>query len=189
MHEKKNIADEIRLVKIDEPAANVRYIGRSDSMRALDTDAAWQILRQYRQGDLIVSNYAHMGVFDAKWSDRASYFLPATFDSTKPLDGGMTISGSVAQSGLNIGGRVTEVSLNDTSWTALPPVSLQKRNSIQVQNFSGVDITINYIADNASDFGVIVRDSSERIYMITDAIVLYGRSSLGVAKIIVEEIA
>jgi hypothetical protein len=158
-------------------------------MRALDTDESWQILRQHRQGDLVVSNYALMGVFKARWSDRATYFLPALPDSTKPLDGGMTISGSVTQAGLNIGGRVTEVILNDTSWTALPPATLAKRNSIQVQNFSGVDIKINYIADNTSDFGVVVRDSSERIYMITEGIILYGRSSQGTVSIIVEEIA
>jgi hypothetical protein len=181
--------DEIRLIKIDEPAANIRYIGRSDSMRASDDEAVWQILRQHRQSDLIVSNYALMGVFKAKWSERTSYFLPAIPDNTKPLEGGVTINGSVAQAGLNIGGKVTEVILNDTGWTALPPVPLANRNSIQIQNFSGVDIKINYTAENVSDFGVFLRDSSERIYMIKDSIILYGRSSLGNASVIVEEIA
>lgn len=185
----KKIVEETRLIKIDEPAANIRYIGKSDSMRGSDTDSIWQILRQHKSGDVIVSSYALMGSFDAKWSERASYFTPVTYDDNNPLEGGISITGGVSQLGLNIGGKVTEVELVDFEWRPMPAISLANRNSIQVQNFSGVDIKINYTADNASSFGVVLKDSTERIYMIKDNIILYGRSSEGAVKIIVEEIA
>ena len=100
-----------------------------------------------------------------------------------------TVNGSVAQSGLNIGGKVTEVELVNFEWRAMPEIPLENRNSIQVQNFSGVDIKINYVPNHSSSFGVIVKDSTERIYMIKDNIIIYGRSSEGSVKIIVEEIA
>lgn len=185
----RNKDDDIRLIKIDEPAANIRYIGKSDSMRASDADNVWQILRQHKVGDTIISTYANMGSFSAKWSERASYFPFVAYDDTNPIDGGTTITGGVSQLGLSIGGKVTAVELVDFEWRAMPAVPLANRNSIQIQNFSGVDIKINYNNDNSSSFGVVLKDSTERIYMIKDNIVLYGRSSEGIVTIIVEEIA
>lgn len=185
----KSNDDDIRLIKIDEPAANIRYIGKSDSMRAADTDSVWQILRQHKAGNTIISNYALMGSFKAKWIDRASYFAPVAFDDNNPIEGGITITGGVSQLGLNIGGKVTDVELVDFEWRPMPAIALPGRNSIQVQNFSGVDIKINYNNDNSSNFGVVLKDSTERIYMIKDNIILYGRSSEGAVNIIVEEIA
>lgn len=187
--EVNRITQDVRLNKIDEPAANIRYIGRSDSMRATDTDAVWQILRQYKSGDVIVSNYALMGSFTAKWADRATYFPAVTYDDNNPLESGITITGGVSQLGLNIGGKVTEVELVNFEWRPMPAIPFPNRNSIQVQNFSGVDIKINYVPDHSSSFGVVLKDSTERIYMIKDNIIIYGRSSEGSVKIIVEEIA
>ena len=178
-----------RLSKIEEPAPNIRYIGRADSLRGSDSEEIWQILRQHRVGDTIVSTYALMGSYTAKWSERASYFTPVAPNSSFPLDSNVTVTGGVSQSGLNIGGRITEVELVDTEWRPLPAIPLEDRNSIQIQNFSGKDIKINYTSDHASSFGVFIRDSTERMYMIKDTIIVYGRSSRGVAKIIVEEIA
>jgi hypothetical protein len=100
-----------------------------------------------------------------------------------------TVNGTVSQSGLNIGGRITEVELVDTEWRPIPAIPLEDRNSIQIQNFSGKDVKINYTADHGSSFGVFIRDSTERMYMIKDTIIIYGRSSRNAAKIIVEEIA
>lgn len=183
------VTQEIRLVKIDEPAANIRYIGRSDSMRGEDTDDIWQILRQHKVGDVIISNYALMGSFKAKWSERTSYFPPVPPDDNNPIETSLTINGGVAQLGLNTEGRVTEVELVDFEWRPMPPTPLSFRNSIQVQNFSGVDVKINYTNDPAVTLGIILRDSFERVYMVKENIPLYGRSSQGTVKVIVEEIA
>ncbi len=77
---------EVKLVKTDTPAANIRYIGRSSSLRALDSDKSWQILREYKNGDVLVSTYANMGEFNCTWTDRASYFSAATEDNSNPID-------------------------------------------------------------------------------------------------------
>lgn len=66
--------DEIKLVKIDLPALNIRYTGRSSSMRGADSDPIWQIHREYRYGDVTTSTYANMGSYNCTWNDRASYF-------------------------------------------------------------------------------------------------------------------
>jgi hypothetical protein len=78
--------DEIRLIKLDMPELNIRYTGRSDSMRALDTDPVWQIRLEYRLGDITSSTYALMGEFKGKWSDRTTYFTAPIPDPLSPLD-------------------------------------------------------------------------------------------------------
>jgi len=66
--------DEIRLIKEDIPNPWTRYIGRSDSFLAADSDEIWQIMRVVKEGSLWTTTYANKGSFTAKWSDRATYF-------------------------------------------------------------------------------------------------------------------
>lgn len=181
---------EIRLIKTDEPALNIRYIGRSDSMRASDSDPVWQILRQYRDGDIIVSNYANMGSFNAKWTDRESYFPPAIPNDAYPLDGTVSVTGEFTPSGLRIAGRVTEVLLSTTEWTALPPGGpLANRNAINIQNYSGDEVRLNYSSTIPGFTGVILNDQSERSLDIKDSINLYAKAKTGGSILIVEEIS
>ena len=99
-------------------------------------------------------------------------------------------SGSIKPSGLNIGGRVTEVELVDTAWRALPTVALEKRNAIAIQNESGSDIKINYINTVGVTIGMTIKaNGGERYYDISDSIVIYGRSTSGTVNVNVEEIA
>jgi len=102
-----------------------------------------------------------------------------------------SISGTVSASpaGLKNGGRVTEVTLNSATWTALPPTPLTARNALAVQNSSGIEIKVNYSAGIAGYHGIIIAAGSERSYDITDAIVLYAKSASGTPTINVEELS
>jgi len=92
-------------------------------------------------------------------------------------------------SGLTIGGRISEVTLSPSTWTPLPATPLPDRNSLNIQNTSGVDIKINY-SDSVSGFvGVLLGGTAERHYDITDNIVIYAKSQTGTPTITVEEIA
>ena len=50
----------------------------------------------------------------------------------------------VTLSGLNIAGRITKVTINDTTYVALPAIPLDKRNAMSIQNISGVQISLEY---------------------------------------------
>jgi hypothetical protein len=183
--------DEIKLIKIDEPAANIRYIGRSSSMRGTEDQPIWQIMRQYRNGDIITSNYAIMGEYKCKWTERESYFTPPAIpDDSNPLDGNIAVTGTFSPSGLRVAGRVTEVLLSTTAWTALPPGGpLNDRNAINIQNYSGDEIRLNY-SDTIPGFtGIILNDQSERAIDIKDTIQIYAKARVGGSVIIVDEIS
>lgn len=105
------------------------------------------------------------------------------------IDG--TISGDFTPSGLNISGRVTEVTINDSSWTALPPVPLTNRNAISIQNTSGFNMKVNYDPLLTTYVGVFIPNNNERYYDIKDTIIVYGRLApgSGIGVINVEELA
>lgn len=102
---------------------------------------------------------------------------------------GTNFSGAFRTSGLTIGGKITEVTISDSSWTALPATALANRNAVGVQNFSGQEIKLNYDNTTVGYVGVIMRDADQRQYDIDDSILLYAKSSAGSCTIIVEEIA
>jgi len=100
-----------------------------------------------------------------------------------------TISGSFSASGLFNAGRVTEVSLNSSTWTALPATALTDRNAISIQNVSDKSVKVNY--DNAvSGFvGMLIPVNGERAYDIQDSIIVYGKCDSGTATVNVEELS
>jgi hypothetical protein len=100
-----------------------------------------------------------------------------------------TLTGTIRPSGLNIGGRVSEVTINSASWTALPATPLTDRNALAIQNVSGQDIKINFDSGVAGFVGMVIGDGSERTYDITDDIIIYAKSSSGSAVLNIEEIA
>lgn len=100
-----------------------------------------------------------------------------------------TLTGEIKPTGLNTGGRVTEVTLNSFSWTALPLTPLADRNAIAIQNPSGIEIKLNFDNSVAGYVGMIVGDGSERTYDIKDTIIIYGKAQTGSPKVNVEEIA
>lgn len=102
---------------------------------------------------------------------------------------GSTLSGTFSPSGLSIGGRVSVVEINNLTWTALPAVALENRNAMGIINRSGQNIVINYSNTVSGFVGVPVDNQAERFYDITDNIVVYAKSQLGVCDVIVEELA
>jgi len=99
------------------------------------------------------------------------------------------VEGNFSFSGLRIGGRISEVTLNDATWVALPAIPLTDRNAISVQNTSNVEIKIQYDNLVVGYSGVAIGISGERFYDLTDQIIIYGKSSSGSAVITIEELA
>lgn len=99
------------------------------------------------------------------------------------------VKGTFTPSGLQNGGLVTQVTLNTVTWTPLPLTPLANRNAINIQNYSGDDIVIQYDNTVAGFDGVLMRDQSERNYDIKETILLYAKSKTGGATITVEEIS
>ena len=99
------------------------------------------------------------------------------------------VSGEFTPSGLRIAGRVTEVVLSDTAWTALPPVPLDNRNALNIQNYSGTQIKINYDPSIPGYIGVIVDDQSMRNMDVKNTIMVYAKAEIGNPVIIVEELS
>lgn len=99
------------------------------------------------------------------------------------------VEGNFSFSGLRIGGRISEVVLDDINWTALPLTALANRNSISIQNISGLEIKIQYDNTTVGYLGVAIAPGGERFYDLTDAIVIYAKASSGTPTIIVEELA
>lgn len=91
--------------------------------------------------------------------------------------------------GLTVGGLITEVALDSTSWTPLPATPLANRNALSIQNISGVDIKIQYDNTVATYTGVEIKSGNERFYAITDSIIVYGKASAGTPTILIEELA
>jgi hypothetical protein len=102
---------------------------------------------------------------------------------------GSNFSGTFSQSGLSIAGKITVVTLNDTTWVALPPTPLTDRNGLSIQNQSGKEIKLQYDNTTVGYVGPIVNPSSERFYDIKDTILIYGKCSSGTCDIIIEELS
>lgn len=98
---------------------------------------------------------------------------------------------SFSPSGLNIGGKVSEIAINDTTWTALPTTPLASRNAINIQNRSGFEIKINYDQTTVGYVGIAIDDQNERSYDITENIIIYAKAKAGSGSVTVtvEEIA
>jgi hypothetical protein len=106
---------------------------------------------------------------------------------TKVVSG--TITAAYAPSGLRNSGRLSFVTLNSTSWTALPATPLPDRNGISIQNQSNVEIRIQYENTDPLYRGVKLSPDAERFYDIKDTIIVYAKAASGTPEILVEEIS
>tara|TARA_R110000868_G_scaffold132464_6_gene343579 strand:- start:290 stop:673 length:384 start_codon:yes stop_codon:yes gene_type:complete len=97
--------------------------------------------------------------------------------------------GSLRPQGLRTGGRITEVTINASTWTALPVTALTDRNALGIQNRSGQEIKINYDNTTVGYVGVYMDDGEQRFYDITDDIQIYAKSSSSSCAVVVEEIS
>jgi hypothetical protein len=134
-----------------------------------------------------VTTYANDGKYNAVWDNRASYF-PALIGPDPPADS-IAVTGTLGLTGLSVGGMVTEVSINDTTWTALPAAALLNRNALSIQNVSITNIKLNYSNTVPGFVGVLLTPGAERMYAITDSILMYAKTESGTHTITVEELA
>ena len=100
--------------------------------------------------------------------------------------------GAISPAGLSNGGRVTIVSVDESTWTAIPATPLANRNGISLQNFeTGANLLLNYDNTAPAAEGVNLVDNAERFYTITDSIVIYARVKPGggTVNLICEELS
>ena len=99
------------------------------------------------------------------------------------------ITATFTPSGLFKEGKVTQVTLGDSTWTAMPSSALADRNAISIQNGSATDIKINYSNAVSGYVGITIKAGFERYYDIKDSIIIYGKSESGPVQVMVEELA
>jgi hypothetical protein len=106
-------------------------------------------------------------------------------------DGSINVTGNVdaSPSGLSIAGRITKVSINDSSWTPLPAVPLADRNGMSIQNRTGTQVFIEYDNLKPVGDGVLINTGGERFYDIKPSITIYACTASGTFDLHVEEIA
>lgn len=101
----------------------------------------------------------------------------------------VNVTGNITLQGLNIRGLMTEVTINDSTWTALPALPLVNRNAIRIQNQSGVEIKTNYDNTVVGYVGIKIAADGSDAYDIRDNIIIYAKSSGGNAIVLVEELS
>ncbi len=106
-------------------------------------------------------------------------------------DGSVAVrtDGTSQVTGLRTAGKVTEVVINDTTWTALPATPLANRNAVSIQNFSGQLIKLNYDNTVSGFVGAYIPDQVDRFYDIQPTITQYAKCASGTATIVVEELS
>jgi len=178
--------DENHFYVKDSPDGWVFYEGRTDRFDAAYTDPVWQVKRIILIDYFEEICYANDGKYNCKWSERTSLF-----PNTPPIPSYPPPPSEVTQRGLSKAGKVTEIEINDTTWTALPGTPQEDRNAISIQNTDPLssEIKINYADDIVGYKGVVIASGSERFYDITDGIQLYGKAKIGTFNVTVEEIS
>jgi len=102
---------------------------------------------------------------------------------------GANFSGTVSISGLSIAGKISTVTINSITWTALPLASLTARNGISVHNQTNTQMKINYDNTEPGYVGPIINSGGERYYDIRDTIILYGKCQAGTIDVVIEELS
>lgn len=91
--------------------------------------------------------------------------------------------------GLENQGLITRVTLNSTTWTALPASALVDRNGLGIQNDSNVKIKLNFDNTEPSFIGWGVNANGETFLDISNSVVVYAKSESGTPTITVMEVA
>jgi hypothetical protein len=85
---------------------------------------------------------------------------------------------------------MTIVSIDSTTWTALPATKLTGRFTLLVQNQSGVEIKLNPDNTTVGYVGYRMADGNDKYYYnILESFTMYAKASAGTVNILVEELA
>lgn len=93
-------------------------------------------------------------------------------------------------SGLTIAGKITEVTIDDSTWTNVTPTPIASRNTLSIQNQSAFEIKINYNPLTVGYVGTKISVDGERHYL-NRSIPIYAKAESGAGTIIIliEELA
>jgi len=100
-----------------------------------------------------------------------------------------TITGEIVPAGIQIAGKITIVSIDQSSWTALPATPLADRKGLQIQNQSDEEIKYNYDNGVSGYEGMIIPSGGSAYIDIANDIVIYAKSASSSVDIAVEEIS
>lgn len=179
-------ADPVMYILEDRGATDRIIYGRTPKFSTATSADQWQISCLYYDNGVFKTIFANDAKYNAVWDDRAGYF--SSLPPGDPIPG-VSFTGTFSPSGLQNGGLVTIVTVNNLTWTAVPATPLSNRNAISVVNRSGQEVKINYSSGIAGYVGVPVDNNSERFYDIKDSIILYVKSAVSSCDVIVEEIS
>lgn len=89
-----------------------------------------------------------------------------------------------------IAGKLSIVSVDNLTWTALPTVALADRQTLSIQNRTGQDLWVNWLASDldATTKGWLIPDQYERSYPVQDGAILYCKSTTSACDVLVEEL-
>jgi len=175
--------DPVMYTKEDEYAGNARIYGETPEFTTGDDEEKWQIKLVSYESGVIITTFANSGKYNTAWADRAIYFpqLPITGPDF-PSDP----NGSSEKPGLTGPAVYTAVTINPTTWTALP--SLANRQTISFRNNTGETCRVNF-TQPAGFLGTQVLDNETKAYDIQESVIVYVKSELNTVVIDVEEIA
>lgn len=109
-------------------------------------------------------------------------------DNLQLDDRGRLITSATA-AGLSTAGKITEIAINSTGWTALPTTALSNRNGIGIQNPNGVEIKINFDNSEPSYVGWRISPNGETFLDIKDSVIIYARAAAGTPTLTLMEVA
>jgi hypothetical protein len=178
--------DPVMYVLEDRSASDRIIYGRTPKFATLTSEPLWQVYCEYYDNSVLKTVFANDAKYNCTWDDRVSYF--SSLPPGDPIPG-VSFTGTFSPSGLQNGGLVTIVTINNTTWTAVPAIPLSNRNAISIINRSGQEVKINYSNSVVGYVGVPIDDNSERFYDIKDSILLYAKSQTSSCTLIVEEIS
>lgn len=99
------------------------------------------------------------------------------------------IVGTFTPSGLNTAGKLTQITLNIATWTALPATALTDRNGVGFQNRTSDQVLVGFISGAATTLGWTVDVNGEFFIDVTDAVVIFGLALTGTPTITVMEVS
>lgn len=99
------------------------------------------------------------------------------------------ITGEMKVTGLNLGGKITVVAIDNLTWTPLPATPLSLRNAIAIQNKSGQQVKLNYDNTTVGYVGVYLENNAERFYDIGQSVIIYAKSQTSACTLVVEELS
>lgn len=102
---------------------------------------------------------------------------------------GVVVENDVASAPVGLGTTAlhTEVTIDDTSWTALPATALTDRKLLAIQNQTGFEIKVTPNSPQPAGYsGWTIIDGGEKFYNITDGLTYYAKAEAGSGSIVID---